>query len=143
MNVRLLLLWLATLQISATVCECLRKRQNWSLSIRFNSQLRAWVTGPGAMRGVQQVHCSGVRQLRRGLRQKDRPVTETPRGRRVFWEGYNFLNFVQHIFPGVQKFFWGCPRPLLPPIYGPAEGTIECLLFPHSGWCSEIIPTRW
>jgi len=26
-------------------------------------------------RGVQQVHCSGARQLRRGPRQKDRPVT--------------------------------------------------------------------
>jgi len=60
---------------STTVCECLRKRHNWSVSIWFNSQLRVWVTGPGAMRGVQQVQCSGARQLRRGLRQKDRPVT--------------------------------------------------------------------
>jgi len=29
----------------------LRKRHNWSVSIRFNSQLRVWVTGSGAMRG--------------------------------------------------------------------------------------------
>jgi len=33
MNVHLLLLWLATLQVSATVCEYLRKRHNWSVSI--------------------------------------------------------------------------------------------------------------
>jgi len=50
MNVHLLLLCLATLQISATVCECLSKRRNWSVSTRFNSQLRDWVTGSGAMR---------------------------------------------------------------------------------------------
>ena len=50
-NIHLLLLWLATLQLSATLCECLRKRHNWSVSIRFNSQLRVWVTGPGTMRG--------------------------------------------------------------------------------------------
>jgi len=29
----------------------------------------------GVWEGVLQVHCSGARQLRRGLRQKDRPVT--------------------------------------------------------------------
>ena len=51
MNVHLLLLQLVTLQISATVCECLRQRHNWSVSIRFNSQHRVWVTGSGAMRG--------------------------------------------------------------------------------------------
>jgi len=49
MNVHLLLLWLATLQISAAVCEYLRKRHNWSVSI--NLQLKVWVTGSGAMRG--------------------------------------------------------------------------------------------
>jgi len=58
------------------MCECLRKRHNWSLFTRLNSQLRVWVTGSGAMRGgSQQVHCSGARQLRRGLRQNNRPVT--------------------------------------------------------------------
>ena len=50
-NVHLLLLRLATLQLSPKVCECLRKRHNWSVSIRFNSQLRVWVTGSGARRG--------------------------------------------------------------------------------------------
>jgi len=42
---------MATLQISAAMCECLRKRHNWSVSIRFNSQLRVWVTGSGRRRG--------------------------------------------------------------------------------------------
>jgi len=41
----------ATLQISATVCECLRKKRNRSVSITFNSQPRVWVTGSVAMRG--------------------------------------------------------------------------------------------
>jgi len=50
MNVHLLLLWLATLQISATVRGCLRKTQLASVSIRLNSQLRVWVTGSGPMR---------------------------------------------------------------------------------------------
>jgi len=37
--------------MSETVCECLRKTHNWRVSMRFNSQLRVWVTGSGAMRG--------------------------------------------------------------------------------------------
>jgi len=86
MNVHLLLLRLATLYISATVWECLRKRHNWSVSVRFNSQLRVWVTGSGAMRGVQQIHCSGTRQLRRGLR----PGLQTERGK--------FQNFHKRIY---------------------------------------------
>jgi len=50
MKVHLLLLWLVTLQISATVCGCLRKRQLASVSVRLNSQLTVWVTGSGPMR---------------------------------------------------------------------------------------------
>jgi len=29
----------------------MRKRHNWNVSIRFNSQQRVWVTGSGPMRG--------------------------------------------------------------------------------------------
>ena len=87
LNVDLLLLWLATLQISATVCECLRKRHKWSVSVRFNSQLRVWVTGSGAMRG------GPAGTLFRGPTATEGPETEgqarnqleTPRRRRVFW----------------------------------------------------------
>jgi len=54
------------------------KRHNWSVSIKFNSQLRVWVTGSGAMSmrgGFQQVHCfQGPTAA--GLRQKDRYVTD-------------------------------------------------------------------
>jgi len=92
MNAHLLLLLLATLQISGIECECLRKRHNWSLSIRFNSQLRVWVTGSRAMRGGLQVHCSGARQLRRGLKQKDRPVTSLRhQGVKSFLRGAQFF----------------------------------------------------
>jgi len=57
-----------------------------------------------------------------------------PGGAKSFLRGAQFFylcpivfNFVQHIFPGGQTFFYGDLRPLIPPIYGPAEGTIECL----------------
>jgi len=56
------------------------------------SQLRVWVTGSGAMRG------GPTGTLFRGPTATESPETgqarnqlETPRGRRVFWEGSNFL----------------------------------------------------
>jgi len=69
------------------------KKHNWSVSVRFNSQLRVWVTGSGAMWGGPE----GA--LFRGPTAAEGPETEgqarnqleTPRGRRVFWERHNFL----------------------------------------------------
>ena len=62
------------------------KKINWSVSVRFNSQLRVWVTGSGAMRGGPE----GT--LFRGPITTEGPETEgqagnqleTPRGQRVF-----------------------------------------------------------
>ena len=97
MNVHLLLLWLATLQISATVCECLRKRHNWSVSIRFNSQLRVWVTRSGAVRGGPGGTLFWGPTATEGPEAEGqaRDQLETPRGRRVSWDGHNFFNYVQ------------------------------------------------
>ena len=81
------------MQISGTVCECLRKRHNWSVSIRFNSQLRVWVTGSGAMRG------GPAGTLFWGPTATEGPETEgqarnqleTPRGEEFSEKGHNFL----------------------------------------------------
>ena len=88
MNVHLLLLWLATLQIGATVCECLRKRHNWRVSRSSEFGLLAqglWERGPTGtlFRGPTATEGPETGQARNQL--------ETPRGRRVFWEGSNFL----------------------------------------------------
>ena len=61
-NVHLLLLWLARLQISrpTTVCECLSNIHSWSVSMKFNSQLRVWVTGwlPTTRKYQSAIFCS-------------------------------------------------------------------------------------
>jgi len=74
------------LQISATVCECLRKRHNWSFSIRFNSQLRVWVTGSGAMRGGSRGYIVPGPTATEGPETEGqaRNQLEPPRWRRVF-----------------------------------------------------------
>ena len=97
MNVHLLLLWLATLQISATVCECLIKRHNWSVSTRFNSQLRVWVTVSGPMRGgpAGTLFRGSTATEGRETQRQARNQFEIPRWRWVFWDGHNFFNYVQ------------------------------------------------
>jgi len=83
------------------------KRHNWSVSIRFNSQLIVWVIGSVAMRGGPT--CA----LFRGPTATEGPETEeqacnqlqTPRGEEFSERGTISLNFVQHIFPGEHNFF--------------------------------------
>ena len=75
------------------VCECLRKRLYWSVSIRFNLQRRVWITGSGPMRGGPA--CT----LFRGPTATERPETEelarnqleTPRGEEFSERGTFFL----------------------------------------------------
>jgi len=46
----------------------------------------------GLWEGVQQAHCSGARQLRRGLRQKNMPVTSLRhQGAKSFLRGAQFF----------------------------------------------------
>jgi len=106
-NVHLLLLWL-TLQTSAIVCECLRKRHNWSVSIRFNSQLRVWVTGSQAMRRGPAGTLFWGPTATEGLETKGqaRNQLETPRGWRVFWEAHNF--FLGGLCPLLSPYLWAC-----------------------------------
>jgi len=70
------------------------RKDNWSVSMRFNSQHRVWVTGSGTMRG------GPAGTLFRGPTATEGHETEgqarnqfeTPRRRRVVWEGHNFFN---------------------------------------------------
>jgi len=77
------------LQISAKVCKCLGKRLNWRVSIRFNLQLRVWVTGSGAMRGGPTSTFFRAPTAAEGLEKKGhaRNKLETPRGAKSFLRG--------------------------------------------------------
>jgi len=57
---------------------------------------------------------------------------QTPRGEEFSEWGTNFLTLSSTFFQGYKHFSRVALAPRYPPIYGPAEGTIECLLFPHS-----------
>jgi len=85
------------LQISATVCEFLRKRHIRSVSIRLNSQLRVWVTSSGAMRmGPAGILFPGPTATEGPETERQaRDQLETPRGKEVSEKRTFFLNYVQ------------------------------------------------
>jgi len=83
------------------------KRHNWSVSLRFNSQLRVWVTGSGAMRGGPTGTLFRDPAAAEGHETEGqaRYQLETPRGRRVFWEGHNFFSYVLSSLSLSRTFF--------------------------------------
>ena len=79
------------------MCECLRKRHNWSASIRFNSQLRVWFTGLGAMSGgLAGTLFRGPTALE-GSETEEQACNqlETPRDEEFSERGTIFFNYVQ------------------------------------------------
>jgi len=96
-NVHLLLLWLATLQVSATVSQCLRKRRNWSISIRFNSQLKVSVAGAGLWQGGPAGTLFRCPTPTEGPETEGqaRNQLETPRDEEFSERGTIFFNYVQ------------------------------------------------
>jgi len=67
-----------------TQLECLHKVSLAAQSLGY------WLRG--YERGVEQVHCAGARQLRRGLKQKDSPETSLRhQGGEEFLRGAQFF----------------------------------------------------
>jgi len=89
------------------VCECLRKKHNWSVSIRFNSQLRGWLLAQGlGERSPEGTLFRGPTATERPETEgQDRNQLETSRGEEFSERGTIFFNYVQWFLTLSSTFF--------------------------------------